>query len=107
MSNGERQGHGGSELPDADDAVLDIDELHERCMGDRPFIDELLKIFVKKARSNVTRISESIAAGQSRRRGPCGPRTEGLGRQRRGRATEPGGRRSWKPLPARANDARL
>jgi Amt family ammonium transporter len=57
-------GHGGSELPDADDAVLDIEELQDRCMGDRPFIDELLKIFVKKARSNVTRISESIAAGR-------------------------------------------
>ena len=44
--------------------VLNMNELSERCMGDRPFIDELLKIFVKKARSNVTRISESIAAGQ-------------------------------------------
>ncbi len=33
-------------------------------MGDRPFIDELLKIFVKKARSNVNQITESIAAGR-------------------------------------------
>jgi CheY-like chemotaxis protein/HPt (histidine-containing phosphotransfer) domain-containing protein len=57
--------HGGSELTEADDAVLDFDELHERCMGDRPFMDELLQIFVRKARTNVTRISESIAAGES------------------------------------------
>jgi CheY-like chemotaxis protein len=57
--------HGGSELLETDDAVLDFDELHERCMGDRQFIDELLQIFVKKARTNVTRISESIANGES------------------------------------------
>jgi ammonium transporter, Amt family len=56
--------HGGTELPEADDSVLDVDELRERCLGDRPFIDELLKIFVKKARSNVARLSESIAAGR-------------------------------------------
>ncbi len=59
--------HGGSELSgavDRDDAVLDMDELRTRCMGDEPFIDELLKIFIRKARSNVTRISESIVAGQ-------------------------------------------
>jgi len=59
--------HGGSELSDAvdrDHAVLDMDELRTRCMGDEPFIDELLRIFIRKARSNVTRISESIVAGQ-------------------------------------------
>jgi Amt family ammonium transporter len=56
--------HGGVEIPDGDDSVLDIEELQERCLGDRPFIDELLKIFVKKARSNVMRISESIASGR-------------------------------------------
>ena len=63
-ASGEATSHGGSELPEPDDAVLDMDELRERCMGDAPFIDELLKIFIKKARCNVTRISESIAAGQ-------------------------------------------
>ena len=73
MSDERSRRHGGSDLPDADESVLDMDELHERCMGDRPFIDELLRIFVKKARSNVTRISESIAAGQVRRRGSRGP----------------------------------
>ena len=99
--------HGGSELPDADEAVLDIDELQERCMGDRPFIDELLKIFVKKARSNVTRISESIAAGRGRRRGSRGPRTEGLGRQRRGRAIEPGGGRAGNGRRSTRSDIRL
>jgi Amt family ammonium transporter len=57
--------HGGSELTEADEAILDFEQLHERCMGDRPFIDELLQIFVRKARTNVTRISESIARGES------------------------------------------
>lgn len=57
--------HSGSELLETDEAVLDFDELEKRCIGDRKFIDELLQIFIRKARMNVSRISESIAAGES------------------------------------------
>jgi Amt family ammonium transporter len=56
--------HGGSEFSAEDGSVLDFDELNERCMGDRDFMDELLRIFVRKARSNVTRISSAIKVGR-------------------------------------------
>jgi Amt family ammonium transporter len=60
--------HGGIELPSPEsellDEVLNMNELSERCMGDRPFIDQLLKIFVKKARGNVAQLHDSIVAGR-------------------------------------------
>jgi ammonium transporter, Amt family len=60
--------HVGNENPSAEgellDEVLNMNELNERCLGDRLFIGELLRIFVKKARSDAERLNDSIAAGR-------------------------------------------
>ncbi len=56
--------HGGTESPTEDAVVLVLDELKERCLGDRQFIDELLRTFVKSARGSAAQLCESITDGR-------------------------------------------
>lgn len=56
------EAHGGIELRESEEPVLDVPALEERCLGDQGFIDELLRIFVRSARNNMQEIAESIAA---------------------------------------------
>ncbi|MGD9633377.1 MAG: ATP-binding protein [Pirellulales bacterium] len=53
--------HGGTELTEADGPVLDVPALEERCLGDQAFIHELLKIFVRTAKTSMEQLAESIA----------------------------------------------
>jgi Amt family ammonium transporter len=56
--------HVTTESPTEDVMVLDVDELNERCLGDRGFIDELLRTFIKSARDSAAQLSESITDGR-------------------------------------------
>jgi HPt (histidine-containing phosphotransfer) domain-containing protein len=52
--------------PDANEPpVLDLRQLSDRCLGDQAFVEQILRLFVDKARSNVARICESIATSEN------------------------------------------
>ena len=47
----------------AEQPILDMPQLSERCLGDREFIQELLQVFITSARGSVARLSESVTSG--------------------------------------------
>lgn len=53
--------HGGFELPEPGQPVLDVPALEERCLGDQVFVNELLKIFMRTSRLSMEQLAESIA----------------------------------------------
>jgi CheY-like chemotaxis protein/HPt (histidine-containing phosphotransfer) domain-containing protein len=66
-TNGPEGSHARTQASGPETPVLDLRQLTERCLGDDAFVEQILRLFVTKARDSVARIEASIESGEAER----------------------------------------